>query len=249
MHNDQNIHIEDCKFIDNIGNRRDYLANMTIFNFLTFSHGGIAATYNQSSNATLDVIRCMFINNSARINVLNADDPRPRAYFPVGKGSGMFIRFSNHTNNTKMNLINNTFIENLAESNGGSIYISFIHDPRNNSVSISGCTFESSSSFAVGGAIAISVFEVQKNNTVIIEDTVFRNGNASFGGGGVSVILQDSLASTNLAASSNHSDYIVVMKNCTFENNLSPTGGSAVGLVSNARVDQTSSLSTLFINW
>ena len=71
------------------------------------------------------------------------------------------------------------------------------------------------------------------NNTVMIENSNFTSCNAEEGGGAFSLVLEDSLSSF-----SGNESTILHMKKCTFHQNTSPMGGSAVGLVTNARIDQ-----------
>ena len=79
---------------------------------------------------------------------------------------------------------------------------------------------------------------MEENNTITIEDSRFTSSNASEGGGAISLIVEDSLATTNQPTDSDPTLLTVVRSE--FRDNYSPTGGSAVGLVSNARIDQVS---------
>lgn len=190
-----------------------------------------------TSYATITVLNCNFSNNAASVNELNSNDPRPQGYTPFGHGGAVAIIITDSSNHTKVKVTWCMFARNSAKHAGGSIYIPIFQYSRNNSVIISNSTFWESTANASGGAISIDIFDVGENNIVEIEDTEFFNGSA-FGGGAISVILQDSLASLTRTGTSHLT--VAVLRRCRFVGNYSPTGGSAVGLVSNARVDQLS---------
>ena len=222
--------------------RADHLINETSFNLRTYSTGGLAVIFRYSTNARVTVLRCHFINNTASVSKENENDPRSQAFLPFGSGGAIIFRFSLSTNNTKVFVIDCKFSNNRARYRGGSIYVSLLQNPRNNSLLISNSTFDSSFSYGTGGAVTFDIFDIQENNTVTICNTTFKNSSAQDGGGAISLILEDNLA---MASSNPH---IATFNNCTFESNECLRGGSAVILVSNARVDQ-SSYSASFIDW
>ena len=150
----------------------------------------------------------------------------------------MVILITNSAHSTRADVTNCMFVGNSAESTGGSISIPIFQHSRNNSVIISNSTFMESTANGSGGALSIDVFDVDENNIVEVVDTKFVNGKAWFGGGAINIVLQDNLAL--LTRTDTSSQTVAVLKRCRFEGNYSPTGGSAVGLVSNARVDQLS---------
>ena len=231
--------VTSCVFSDNIGMRPDRTANETTFNFRSHSSGGLAIIlFSFSSNGNITVSHCQFVNNKAGLNARNADDKRPTAYRPFGSGGAMIIRIASSAKSVSVRVVDCSFRKNEGLYSGGSIYIPIIEEPKNNSVLIKDCEFSSSSCRnGTGGAIAIDVFDVQESNVVNITNSNFKDGEA-FGGGAVAVVLHDGLASSHRAPDSRR--YIASFSNCTFENNTSVRQGSAVLLLSNARIDQPS---------
>jgi len=149
----------------------------------------------------------------------------------------MAVLITNYSSSNVLNIQNCKFYGNSAKYTGGSIYIRIFKSSQNNSVVISNSTFEECIANATGGAISVDIFDVAENNTVEVVDSNFYTGRAWFGGGAMSIVLQDSLASSARIVTSIP---VVTVSRSTFERNYSPTGGSAVGMVSNARVDQLS---------
>jgi len=149
----------------------------------------------------------------------------------------MAVLITNYSSRNVLNIQNCKFYRNSAKYTGGSIYIPIFKSSQNNSVVISNSTFKDCTANATGGAISVDIFDVAENNTVEVVDSNFYTGRARFGGGAMSIVLQDSLASSARIVTSIP---VVTVSRCTFERNYSPTGGSAVGMVSNARVDQLS---------
>ena len=80
------------------------------------------------------------------------------------------------------------------------------------------------------------VFDIEENNMVTVEDSNFTSCSAKKGGGAISLILDNSLASTSTSPGNNPT--LLTVNRTKFRKNRSPMGGSAVGLVSNARIDQ-----------
>ena len=229
--------ITNCTFANNTVTRPDLLSNITTFNFRAYTAGGLAITFNGTTGASVTVSNCTFVNNTASVNELNANDPRPQGYAPFGRGGAMAVLITNYSDSNVLNVRNCMFYSNSARYTGGSIYIPIFKLSRNNSVVISNSTFWNCTANATGGAISVDVFDVAENNKVEVVDTDFYTGQAWFGGGAMSIVLQDSLASLTRIVTSNP---IVTLSRCRFERNYSPTGGSAIGMVSNARVDQLS---------
>lgn len=87
---------------------------------------------------------------------------------------------------------------------------------------------------------------MEENNIVSIVDSNFTSCSAGEGGGALSLILGDSLASTSRPSNSNPT--LLNVSKTLFHNNSSPTGGSAVGLVSNTRIDQFTFIAS-FQDW
>ena len=238
--------VEDCTFVNNTGMRADHLINETSFNFATYSTGGLAVIFNNNTDASATVLRCHFINNTASVTKENENDPRPPSFLLVGHGGAILLRFSSFTKNTEVSVIDCKFLNNKARYRGGSIYVSLIQHPRNNTVLISNSDFDSSSSNETGGAVTMDIFDTEESNAITIRSTAFRNSTTRDGGGAVSLILEDSLAFTTRVPNSNPT--IATFVNCTFDSNICLSGGSAVILASNARVDQ-SSYSASFVDW
>ena len=82
------------------------------------------------------------------------------------------------------------------------------------------------------------MFDVEENNAVTIENSSFTSCSANEGGGAISLIVEDSLGTTSLPTDSDPT--LLTVRGSEFTENRSPTGGSAVGLVSNARIDRVS---------
>lgn len=76
------------------------------------------------------------------------------------------------------------------------------------------------------------------NDAITIEDSKFISCCAKKGGGAISLIVQGGPATNN--QSTNSDSTLLTVLRSEFRDNHSPTGGSAVGLVSNARIDQVS---------
>ena len=232
-----NAHIANCTFVNNFGRRPSVNNDPTVID-RDYGFGGLSIFFRGTAYTTVTVINCNFTDNTAGVNELNSDDPRPQGYTPFGHGGAMVILITNSAHSTRVDVTNCMFVGNSAESTGGSISIPIFRHSRNNSVIISNSTFMESTANGSGGALSIDVFDVDENNIVEVVDTKFVNGKAWFGGGAINIVLQDNLAL--LTRTDTSSQTVAVLKRCRFEGNYSPTGGSAVGLVSNARVDQLS---------
>ena len=194
-------------------------------------------------NVTANISDCTFINNTAGVTPEQRKDPRPHPYVTVGSGGGLTVRIR-EAQNARVYVMNCRFSENVANYSGGGIYVPFIEQSRNNSILISDSTFIDSYAGEYGGGIFVDVFDVNENNSVIVRNSVFRSSYARFCGGGVGAFQEDTL----VAPSSSYGKNILVIINCTFDNNTALDGGSAVGAVSRQRVDQAL-LTTYFKNW
>ena len=246
LYNVDTFQVENCLFTENTNTRPEFNVNLEAGNPISQNAGGLGINFIDNSRAKVTVHNCMFRDNSASVNAINFNDSRPQSYVSFGHGGAMDLRFDSNTSNITVEISNCVFDGNSAIHSGGGIYVSLIHNPRNNHLLIHNSTFINCTSQHSGGSVSLQVFVVEENNSVLVEDSHFQNCSAREGGGAISVILEDTLASTY----HNDSDDITIlnMVNCTFKNNYSPTGGSAVGLVSNARVDQFSFI-TRFENW
>ena len=240
-----NAHIVNCTFVNNFGIRPSVNSDPTVID-REYGFGGLSILFSGTAYATTTVVNCNFTNNTASVNERNSNDSRPQGYTPFGHGGAMVILITDSAHSTQVEVSNCTFEGNSAHSTGGSISIPIFQRSRNNSVIISNSMFNESTANGSGGALSIDVFDVGEDNTVEVVDTMFFNGKAWFGGGAISIVLQDSLASLTRTDTSNPT--AAHLKRCRFEANYSPTGGSAVGLVSNARVDQLS-LAVTVTDW
>jgi predicted outer membrane repeat protein len=231
----QNVRVEGCIFRDNSVIRPDFKESV-VLNHITHNSGGLGLLYSMLTGVSVSVKNCTFINNTASRHQTNADDPLPQAYVPYGHGGALIVRLSNYTNSSVVTVSECTFMENTALFSGGAAYIVLIGHPRNNSVTIRNSSFVNCSANHTGGAISIQVFDLEQNNRVEIEDSNFSLCSASQGGGALSLIVEDSLASTT--QSSGTDPTLLAVRGSEFTENQSPTGGSGVGLVTNARIDQ-----------
>ena len=241
LYKDRNIHVQNCTFMNNNGSRPDPDRTNVIVT-LSFSSGGMAMIFDQTSHTSALINGCKFVNNSANIHYLNANDSRPISYTPIGNGGALLARFANCHNNN-VTIINCTFVNNTAKYSGGCIYTPMIRKAINNTVEISNCVFDSSNATGAGGAVSMDIFDNGETNRMNISDSRFQNNQAWLGGGALSIVHQDSLNQTQGIEGT-----IAFLKNCTFDSNQSPTGGSAVGLVSNVRVNQRSP-TVSFTDW
>lgn len=159
-------------------------------------------------------------------------------------------------------IVDTKIIGNTANSSGAGIFISFYDNSINNKVVIKNTTFEANVCNRDGGAISVNTFQVANDNALIVEDSNFDRNKAVVGGGACSVniqvcnkrniylkyylyiILQDNLVPEDAELVNNTASFT----RCTFTENSSPTGGSAISLVSNSRIDQTLA-TTNFIDW
>ena len=203
--------------------------------------------FNHTSNIVVNVTNCSFKNNSALLNEINYGDPRPSSYSFTGHGGALLIRFSDFTNNSRVAIENCVFKESYSTYSGASIYISMIQGIKNNTVTVDNCLFESSSCNSSGGAIAIEVFDVNEDQKVYISNTLFYNNSAQYGGGGLNLLFENTLAPPPSSIAIPE-DGILTLYNVTFNGNYSPTGGSALGVVSNTRVDQNDPI-VILSNW
>ena len=200
--------------------------------------GGLAIIFTGTSNSTVTVSNCDFLNNTASVNDRNANDPRPQGYTPFGNGGAMGIIIREASTHNKVDVQNCRYIGNSAKYSGGSVHVSILQNSKNNSLVISNSTFWNSTAEANGGAISVNIFDADEENKVEVVDTDFYNGRAQFGGGALSIVIQESLVSSTRRLTSN--PVVTELRRCNFEGNYSPTGGSAMGMVSNARVDRLS---------
>lgn len=205
------------------------------------------------------------MNNHAVVNVRNRNDTRPDFYRPRGHGGAIVLVFESVADFTAT-IMDTRIVENTAVSSGGAVFISFYDSSANNKVVIRNTSFEENKCDQDGGAISVNTFEFANDNVLIVEDSVFHRNQASIGGGAVSINLQVPKIISLLAITvckihlySIVKDNLVpdraelinntaIFTHCNFTNNSSPTGGSAVSLVSNARIDQILA-TTKFIDW
>ena len=234
-----------CTFVNNFGTRSSVNNDPAVID-REYGFGGLSILFSGTAYATTTVVNCNFTDNTASVNERNSNDPRPQGYTPFGHGGAVVILITNSAHSTQVDVTNCTFVGNSANSTGGSISIPMFRHARNNSVIISNSLFVESTANGSGGALSINVFDVGENNIVEVVDTTFFNGKAWFGGGAINIVLQDSLALLTRTETSNPT--VAHLKRCRFEGNYSPTGGSAVGLVSNTRVDQLS-LAVTVTDW
>lgn len=76
---------------------------------------------------------------------------------------------------------------------------------------------------------------VEEMNSVVVEDSNFTSCSAVDGGGALSLIMEGGFLLSSFV-----NPTILRINRTTFNKSYSQTGGSAVGLVSNARIDQFS---------
>lgn len=76
---------------------------------------------------------------------------------------------------------------------------------------------------------------VEEMNSVVVEDSNFTSCSAVDGGGSLSLIMEQGFLPSSLG-----SPTILRINRTTFNESYSQTGGSALGLVSNARIDHFS---------
>ena len=181
----------------------------------------------------------------------------------------MVVSFEKTWNHTLV-IERSHFVNNTALFNGGGVFISIYQDSIGNDIVITESTFEDNSCVHTGGAISMNTFEVANDNILTVKNTSFDRNSAWVGGGAYSLTLQVAIF-TSTSCKLIHVYYydlcsIFVMQdnlvpedsalvvnaasfsNCSFTNNSSPTGGSAISLVSNLRVDQIVATSN-FTDW
>lgn len=239
--NTDRVLITNCTFVKNIGTRLDQVN--TAFDYRDITVGGLAIIFDGTSNYSITISNCNFLNNTASVNDRNANDPRPQGYTPFGNGGAMGIIIRDNSTHNKVDVKNCTYVGNSANYSGGSMYISIFQYSRHNSLVISNSTFWNCTAEANGGSISVNIFDADEDNIVEVLDTEFYNGRAQFGGGALSIVVHDSLISSTYRVTGN--PVVTELSRCTFEGNYSPTGGSAIGVVSNARVDQLSFIVTV----
>ncbi len=234
------VEIQSCLFIDNAAFNIDLE-----FDLLAFAPGGLSVILRNNIGSSVIISNCSFINNTA---TLKEQENRPRGYTPsaVGDGGAILIRFSN-TTNSRVEIINCTFTNNTADDIGGAVYIPMIEGSENNSLIISNSMFENSQARVSGGAVAVDLFDVGDGNFVEFIETTFSGNEADVSGGGMSFVLEDSSPQTSTSTDGTI-ELIVAFTGCVFEGNRSPRGGAALGLISNARVDQPA-MTAVFTNW
>ncbi len=239
-----NVEVHNCQFMNNAG-----YSVKPDFSIRSFAPGGMSVIFLANSGSYVKISSCTFSNNTATITT---QQNIPRAYTPsaVGDGGALIVRFSIQTNNSRVEIIDCIFLNNSADNIGGAIYVPMIEGSENNTFIVSNTTFENSRANVTGGAIAIDMFDVGDGNFVEFLDSKFLGNEAASGGGGISFVLEDSLAQTGLDRSATGSAGMVTasFRGCTFEGNSSPRGGAALGLISNARVDQPP-MTAVFTDW
>ena len=219
----------------------------TVFNinssFIRSYTSGAIAVLDSANSTQVIVNKCNFINNTASINEANRNDSRIPVFKPIGHGGAIVLRFAGNSHNNSVLVTNCLFKNNSAYNFGGAIYIPLSTGTESNEIVLSNNSFENNKAGTSGGAVILEIFRTGKSSKLYIKDTNFTDNKATFGGGAVSILRH-----YPLTIASDSTRELAEFENCVFQGNSAPTGGSAVGLVSNARVDQPS-FSVSFEDW
>ena len=156
MVNAGKVLVENCIFIDNVGMRPDFRADI-VFDLQTHNSGGLGLLYTNISQAVATLHNCTFLSNIASRHPRNANDARPQAYVPYGHGGALIVRLSDYTDGANITVSDCVFKDNRALFSGGAVYIVLIGHTSNNRVLFHNSSFNSSIADHTGGAISIQV--------------------------------------------------------------------------------------------
>lgn len=199
--------------------------------------GGITVFWTENATRLTGVITdCRFYRNTASVNELNSGE-RPPLYLPRGSGGAISVTFFSAVEST-LTIRNCSMSYNNAQYYGGGMYLGFTSRSVSNNVVISGSSFKyNTAANGTGGAISMNTFENSNRNTLAVFNSNFEENVAVFSGGGAcSVAIQDNIVSDDLVLLEN----VASFSGSNFTRNTALPGGSAVQLISNARVDQFS---------
>eukprot|EP00794_Sanderia_malayensis_P010018 gene10018-11041_t len=127
---------------------------------------------------------CHFIKNTAEYKTSLPSQSNCNQFISFGRGGGMSYMLRGNTTNTRLRVINSTFLHNTALF-GGGIFIEFDDQAGNNSVTVEGTTFQSNIAFLAGGGIrcGINADGGKGFNPISVKHTKFLENFAKIGAG------------------------------------------------------------------
>ena len=192
--------------------------------------GGVSF-YIKDQPTTFLVLNCKFVNNSARPDLDVSLVRYSKAY---GHGGALNVRLL-HSSNSKVCIVNTSFIANYAQAHGGGVVLSLAGNASNNHFVVSKSLFERNFCTVdqcTGGGVGLDLLAGSQFNLMEINDTMFR-GNKATASGAISL-------STSVSAEVSEGGVsdILVLTNCSFIENEAFYEGTALGAYSLTHTDQ-----------
>lgn len=177
------------------------------------------------------VVNCFFYNNSARPD---SDVSLVRRSIAYGHGGALNIRLL-HSSDSKVCIVNSSFIKNSAQAHGGGMVLSLAGNSSRNTIVISKSHFEKNFCTldkCTGGGVGIDLLAGAQFNKLEINETTFKSNKAKASG---AVSLSTSVSAE--VSEGGLSDILVLTK-CLFIQNEAFFEGTALGAYSLTHTDQ-----------
>ena len=164
------ILIQNCSFISNAANKNDPNNSRPVLLKANGHGGGILIRLSGVMESVITISDCLFENNTAQVD-----------------GGAIYFSLSDGLTSNTINLINNTFINNIVTvASGGAVSINSFNFSFNNTVWVDNCNFYSNQGNA-GGAFSVALYDSNLLSTQSPDSVVFRNcefkDNAAFNEG------------------------------------------------------------------
>ena len=240
IHNTLTVVLDKCTFANNLP---EFLAPDITRNTCYFSGGqdiffvdnrtssGGVSFYIEDMPTTFLLINCVFVNNTARPDTDVSLVRRSQSY---GHGGAVNIRLL-HSSNSRLCILNSTFINNSAEAHGGGVVLSLAGNASNNNFLVSDCLFKDNYctvAKCTGGGLGLDLLARSQFNTLEIMDTNF-TGNKAKASGAISL-------STSVSAELSEGGITdrLIIERCLFTKNQAFFEGTALGAYSLTHADQ-----------
>ena len=187
--------ISNTIFDNNVNNRSYNMAdNIELTSDKIGFSGGLSMNFIGDSSRSVTVKNCMFVNNSASLNLLKNNNTQqvPSLYIPSGDGGAISI-ILDASENQKLLFEDVEIIGNVAFDGGGGMFIAMYNGSYENEISVQDSVFSSNHcgrGEGTGGAISMITFEDSNDNILIVNNTTFVRNSAVVGGGACSLEIQ-----------------------------------------------------------